>query len=74
MIAVLFSDVNTCSNEGDVRLLNGSSAQEGMVEICIGGIYGTICDDKWSDLDASVVCSQLGYSENGNSCFIVAYS
>ena len=48
--------------EGTIRLVNGTNATEGTVEVCIGGRYGTVCDDHWDELDARVVCRQLGYS------------
>ena len=40
---------------------------EGRLEICIGGVWGTVCDDQFDNIAARVVCSQLNYSRAGLS-------
>ena len=37
----------------------------GRVELCINEVWGTICRDTFTDIDANVVCTQLGYSPYG---------
>ena len=37
----------------------------GRIEVCIGGRYGTVCDNEWDDEDVSVICYQLGFSYFG---------
>lgn len=51
---------------GAVRLVGGSNAREGRVEICNNNVWGTVCDDFWSPFDAIVTCRQLGFLTTGN--------
>ena len=43
-----------------IRLVNGSSAIEGRVEVFHAGIWGTVCGDHFSIADADVICRHVG--------------
>lgn len=48
---------------GMLRLVGGTYITDGRVEIYCNGQWGTVCDDGISNIEASTMCRQLGYSE-----------
>ena len=56
--------------DGELRLIGGSSQYEGRVEFCYAEEWGTVCDNSWNNTDANIVCRQLGYSDTGTlNCY-----
>ena len=53
-----------CSIPGEIQLANGDR-NEGRVEICFNGHWGTVCHNSWDYRDAEVVCRQLGFGSTG---------
>ena len=48
-----------------VRLVNAADStdlSQGRVEILHDGLWGTVCDEDWGNVDASVVCRMFGYT------------
>ena len=50
-----------------VRLVGGSSYNEGRVEVNYNGEWGTICHNGWNNINAGVVCRQLGFGSSGTN-------
>ena len=48
-----------CTN-GSVRILSASSSNDGVVEVCQDGVWGSIISYSWDSIDARVICKQLG--------------
>lgn len=71
-IFVLLDPNSSCVN-GQVRLTGGRSRFEGRVEICVGGQWGTFCEDRfWDNVDAQVICRQIGYSNPQEALAVTA--
>ena len=45
-----------------VRLVGGSNANEGRVEVYFNNTWSSVCHNGWDAVDAMVVCRQLGLS------------
>ncbi|PVD37785.1 hypothetical protein C0Q70_00386 [Pomacea canaliculata] len=45
------------------RLVGGDRQGAGRVEISVGGLWGTVCDNNWDDEDARVLCRFLNYTD-----------
>ena len=56
---ILWTVSSNCVNDS-IRLTNGSSSNNGVVEICLDGVWGSITSYLWNNIDAIVVCRELG--------------
>ena len=45
----------------------------GEAQICLNGVFGSVCDDSWDNPDASVICKQLGFSPFGKCGCCILY-
>ena len=63
LITVHGSTYSNCTNRA-IRLVGGSTANEGRVEVCINNAWGTITYFDGGN-EARTVCNQLGYLTSG---------
>ena len=65
-------------NHGDMRLVNGTGLvsnnnTSGTLEICINGVWGTVCDDNWNIDDAKVACNALGLPSTCENLLLILF-
>ena len=61
---VKLPDPGECTG-GAVRLIDGVLEHEGRVEVCINGVWGSICGNGWNAIDGYVLCKELGFDDSG---------
>lgn len=44
-----------------VRLVDGSNPSEGRIQIKHNNAWGTVCENKFEESEARVICRMLGY-------------
>lgn len=61
---VLYDRINTCAEEGDLRLANEKSNENwvfGNLQLFLEGSWGQVCNTNFAAEDATVACRQLGF-------------
>ena len=61
----MFTTGTDLCKDGEVQLHQRENERERRVEICYNGLWGTVCDYGWDEMDANVVCAQFGYGHPG---------
>jgi len=64
-VAMLLLVTAARSESVTVRLIGGSDPRSGRLEVYRDGVWGTVCDDYFTDAGARVVCYMLGYGRSG---------
>lgn len=60
--------IDPVCNDSDIRLVGTDSPTQGRLEVCLFGVWGSVCDDQWTDRNSEVVCRQLGYESSSKHC------
>lgn len=49
--------------DGSIRLVGGMHSGSGRVEVCVDGLWGTVCEENFDENDADYVCGALGFEK-----------
>ena len=60
-------------NESDIRLVGSGEQNGGHVEICLNGLWGSVCDDSWDNRDTRVLCQHIGFNACKFSSFLSSF-
>ena len=61
------TEASNCTT-GEMRLVGNDNGNEGRLEVCVNGAWGTVCSDKFDLLDVAVACEALGgYNGSGKN-------
>ncbi len=58
--SVIFEECTTDA----LRFSDGRTEQEGRLEVCLRGVWGTVCNNLWSAENTRVACRQLGIGKH----------
>ena len=47
---------------GTLRLYDGTTEHEGILEIFHDNRWGSICDHSWDSIDSNIACKQMGFT------------
>lgn len=53
-----------------IRLLGGRTQHEGRLQVRVNEKWGTVCNYRWTMINAALVCHQLGLALNPNDWFL----
>ena len=65
MPAAFDTEASNCT-PGEGRLIGSDDGDEGRLEVCVNGAWGTVCGDEFDSSDAAVACATVkGFSGSG---------
>ena len=63
---IIIAIINSANcTEGDIRLYGNTQPREGILHVCTGGVWSTVCHRYWDTGDTNVACHELGYTAYG---------
>ena len=72
-VTVFYFPQAQCAN-GELSLVDGFSDYEGRLEMCYNNVWGTICDDYWTQSSTNVACRKLGLGVSTHSVYFIIFN